>query len=201
MKKLSSESLKDSIQHCRAGDILAFSGSGHVSDIINIFTFGIPRFSISHVGIVGEHHGQLLLFESTTLASGPCEILGKPIKGSQAQRIDSRILSYRGRIWHYPLYRSLYDHEAERLTEFLVSGLGRPYDQIGAVRAGGLAFSWFESKIHKPNLASLFCSEWCVAALSEIGIFPTTHVSKWNPNRFIRKGRKLQVLQIPRRIK
>lgn len=185
----------------RAGDLLAFSGGTFLSDLINLATFGIPRFSISHVGIIGEHHGELLLFESTTLNSTPCAITGLKVRGSQAQRVGGRLESYRGKVWHYPLYRRLYAHESQRLSEFLVAGLGRPYDDVGAVRAGGAAFSWFESKLRPPNLASLFCSEWVAAALAEIGILPTNHASRWNPNRLIRKARKLEILQTPRRVK
>jgi hypothetical protein len=185
----------------QSGDVIGFTGGSWVSDLINIATFGVPRFSTSHIGIVAEHQNELLLFESTTLSDLPCRILGKPIKGSQAQRFGPRLRRYRGKVWHYPLFRPLYAHESKRLSEFLISGLGRPYDQIGAVRAGGIAFSWLESKIHKPNLASLFCSEWVAAALAQIGMLRTTHVIKWYPNKLIRYSLRHDILQKPRRLK
>lgn len=185
----------------RAGDILAFSGAGWKSNLINLATFGIPRFSVSHIGIIGEYENELLLFESTTLNDLPCRITGKPIKGSQAQRVGPRLSRYRGKVWAYRLYRPLYKHENERLSKFLVDGLGRPYDQVGAFRSGGVAFSWLESKIHAPNLASLFCSEWVAAALANIGVLPTNHPSKWNPNRLIRFLNKHELVQPPRRLK
>ena len=39
------------------GDILGFSGRGLISDMINVFTYGLPRWSLTHVGIIGEHQG------------------------------------------------------------------------------------------------------------------------------------------------
>ena len=185
----------------RPGDILAFSGSGWKSDLINFATFGVPRFSVSHIGIVAEYQHEFLLFESTTLSDIPCRIQGVPIKGSQAQRVGPRLARYRGKVWAYKPFRPLYKHESERLTAFLVSGLGRPYDQVGAFRSGGVAFSWLESKIHAPNLASLFCSEWVAAALAEIGLLPTNHPSKWNPNRLIRFLTKKEFFKQPVRLK
>lgn len=184
----------------RPGDILAFSGRSLLSDLINVATLGFPRFSISHVGIIGEWHHELLLFESTMQNTSPCRIQGVPVRGSQAQRLGPRLNRYRGKVWHYQLHRPLYRHENERLSKFLESGIGRPYDEVGAFRAGGVAFSWFESKLRPPNLAALFCSEWVAAALSEIGVMPTDHPSKWNPNRLIRHCRKIGILKKPVRI-
>lgn len=183
------------------GDIIGFTGHNWISWGINLATFGIPWWSISHVGIMGEHNGRLLLFESTTLNSDPCEITRQPIAGSQAHYLDTRLRGYDGAIWHYPLYRSLYDHERKRLNEFLVSTIGLPYDTIGAFRSGGRTFSWIESMLFEQDLHALFCSEWCAAAHAQIGLLPTDSASKWNPNRFIRYQRRAGVLKKPERLK
>ena len=58
----------------KAGDIIGFSGDSWMSAGINMATYGIPFWSLSHVGIVGEHDGELLLFESTELNKLPCAI-------------------------------------------------------------------------------------------------------------------------------
>lgn len=147
----------------KPGDILAFSGANHVSDVINLFTFGIPRWSTSHVGILANYNGELVLFESTTLDHLPCLIQGKSFKGSQAHRIQDVIDTYQGRIWHYPLTRPLYDFECERLSKFLIDTTGIPYDQIGAMRASDY-LAWWEQWLHPENLSSVFCSEWDIAA-------------------------------------
>lgn len=183
------------------GDIIGFSGNDWLSAIINLGSYGIPWWSISHVGIMGEFDDRLLLFESTSLEVSPCEITGQPIHGSQAHDLDARLESYRGKVWHYPLYRPLFDHERERLNEFLVSTIGLPYDFIGAFRSGGVGFSWLESQLRDSDLSSIFCSEWCAAGHADIGIFQTDDGAKWSPNHFVRTERRLGILKKPRRLK
>jgi hypothetical protein len=185
----------------KPGDIIGFSGRSWHSIFINLCSYGIPFWGISHVGIVGEHKGELLLFESTTLSNLPCVIHGEPFKGTQAVRIDERIDSYDGRVWHYPLYRRLYPVEAERLNQFLVDHIGISYDHIGAIRSGGQAWSWFEAWLHEEDLDHIFCSELCAAAHREIGMIRTDNVSRWNPNRFIRLERRESILVKPWRLK
>jgi hypothetical protein len=183
------------------GDIIAFSGRKLHSYIINFFTYGTPWSGASHVGIIGEHAGELLLFESTTLSNIPCVIQGKPFKGTQAVHLDERLATYRGRAYHYPLYRRLYDAESDRLNQFLIDHIAIPYDAIGAIRAGGAAWSWFESCLHHEDLGSIFCSELCAAAHRDIGMLRTDNVSRWNPNRFIRRERRENILVKPWRLK
>jgi hypothetical protein len=185
----------------QAGDIIGFSGWNWISALINMGSFGIPFWSISHVGIMAEHNGKLLLFESTTLNTVPCEVTGKRISGSQAHPLEHNLQNYNGAIWHYPLYRPLFDHERLRLNEFLVSTIGRPYDAIGAFRSGGAGFSWLESQFREADLHSLFCSEWCAAAHAEIGLFTTDNGSRWSPNHLTRRERRLGILRRPRRLK
>lgn len=185
----------------RPGDIIGFSGSHWQSVFINCVTYGIPLWSISHVGIIGEHEGKLLCFESTTTNTVPCEVTGKCISGSQAHSLQHQIDTYCGRLWHYPLSRLLYHHERERLNTFLHGSIGLSYDSIGAFRAGGLGYSFVESQLREADLHSLFCSEWCAAAHAEIGIFATDNVSRWSPNLLCRTERRMGILKKPRRIK
>ncbi len=190
------------VNDVRPGDIIGFSGECLISDLVNIATYGIPRWGISHVGIMGEAaDGRLLLFESTTLDGLPCEIMGKPILGTQAHGLDSVLAAYRGKVWRYPLSRSLYDDERRRLTDFLMGTIGMPYDEMGAFRSGGLGLSWIESLFREQDLTKIFCSEWCCAAHAAIGVFRTDNASRWNPNRFVRSERKQGILLKPWRMK
>ena len=183
----------------QAGDIIGFSGEGLVSAGITLATWGLPYLSLSHVGIMGRTtDGRLLLFESTTLNKTPCEITGKAISGSQAHTLGRQLEHYRGKVWHYPLYRPLFDHEDQRLTEFLESTIGLPYDMIGAFRAGGRGFSWLEARLREQDLHALFCSEWCAAAHAAVGIFATDNASRWSPNLFTRTERRAGILHPPR---
>lgn len=183
------------------GDLIGFSGHYWSSAGINIATYGIPFWSLSHVAILGQHKGNLVLFESNESPVRPCIVRKKLIKGTQAQPIQRTIDEYRGKVWHYPLFRKLYDFERGRLNDFLHEYLGHSYDQIGAFRAGGIGYSWIESWLHPQNLSSLFCSEYCCAAHTAIGIFATDNVARWSPNRLCRKERRMGILLKPRRLK
>jgi hypothetical protein len=193
--------MNETLKLPQAGDLLGFSGDGWLSAGINLATYGIPYWSLSHVGIVGEYKGRTLLFESCLEDADPCEIKGKVFSGTQAHTIESRLTDYHGKIWHYPLYRSLYDFERKRLNRFLRDTTGIPYDEIGAFRAGGIGFSWLESLLREADLSSLFCSEWCAAAHSTIGIFQTDNASRWSPNKLVRHERRQEILLAPRRLK
>ena len=186
----------------KAGDIIGFSGESFYSDLINLGTYGIPRWSISHVGIMGEaKDGRLLLFESSEYGGLPCEITGVPFYGTQAHTLDAIKEVYRGKIWHYSLYRPLYDYERQRLTEFLMATIHTPYDEMGAFRSGGVGLSWIESLFRDQDLASMFCSELVAAAYADVGLWATDNVSRWNPNRLLRHLRRAGVLLKPRRVK
>lgn len=185
----------------KPGDVIAFSGEGLVGDIINLGTFGIPRWNICHVGIVGEAtDGRQLLFESTTLDDLPCEIAGSKFDGTQAHQLDTVCRRYRGKVWHYPLYRTLYAFERQRLSEFLVGTIHVPYSKMDAFRSSGLGLSWVETLISEADLRQIFCSEWVAAAHAYVGLWPTNNFGRWNPNRLIRYLRSHGVLRLPRRM-
>jgi len=204
----------------KPGDIIGFSGDSWVSATINIATYGIPYWDLSHVGIVAEYdvmwdgpgreypysefrhrHHELLLFESTFGCPMPCEILGKVTSGVQAHPIAKRIEQYGGKVWHYPLYRELRPLETRRMTAFLLEYLGRNYDWIGAVRAAGRGFSWLESRLRREDLSSLFCSEYCAGAHKHINLLDTHSASRWSPNLLTRVERRCGILLKPRRLK
>jgi hypothetical protein len=182
------------------GDVIGFSGRSLLSDVINITTYGIPRWSISHVGIVAAYKGQYLLWESTTLDDTPCCILNRFIKGVQAHPLCT-ITRYKGRVWHYPLVQQLSEEESHYLTEFLLQRLGVPYDEIGAIRSGGAGFSLVESMLRPENLASIFCSELVAAAHRSLGLIDTGNVSRWSPNFLVREERRRGILAKPERQK
>ena len=146
----------------KPGDIIGFSGEGLIGDLINIGTWGIPRWNICHVGIVGEAlDGRQLLFESTTLDDLPCEITGVKFDGTQAHDLDTVVKRYRGRVWRYPLYRTLYEFERRRLTDFLMGTIHVPYSKMEALHAADfMGLSLFESMLGETHLHHLFCSGW-----------------------------------------
>ena len=186
----------------KAGDIIGFSGNSAISTLINIGTYGIPFWSLSHVGIMAHApDGRLLIFESTTLENCPCEITGEDFSGTQAHTLDKILKAYEGKVWHYPLYRPLYETEDRRLTEFLMATIHTPYDAMGAFRSAGVGLSWVESCFREQDLHMLFCSEWAAAALADIGIFQTNDANRWNPNHLCRTLLQKELVFKPRRLR
>jgi hypothetical protein len=189
------------IESVKPGDVFGFRGTGLISTVINLGSCGLPVTGLSHVGIVASAHGDLVLFESTTLSSLPCHLTGQHTNGVQAHKIDDIKSTYRGRVYHYPLYRRLYTHEEQRLTLSLLSHIGTSYDKTGAIQAGGLVTAWIESIKRGEDLTSLFCSELVACALSDVGVFPTSNASRWSPNKLVRTLRRTGILRKPTRIK
>lgn len=174
----------------KAGDVIGFSGRNPMSDGINIATFGIPRWGISHVGIIsGDRLNGDRLFESTSE------------KGVHSRPLRAAIGAYDGRVWAYTLIRPLYLHEYARMTNRLATFRGSDYDVRGALQSGGRVWSWVQAALRGEDLTSLFCSEFGAEVLSYIGLFPTSNASRWNPNHFVRKLRRLGIVNPPRRLK
>jgi hypothetical protein len=186
----------------KAGDIVGFSGNSWISALINIGTYGVPFWGISHVGVMGHAaDGRLLLFESTTLENTPCEISHENFTGTQAHLLDDIVRVYDGKAWLYRLYRPLYEYEDKRLTAFLMEHIHVPYDAMAAFRAAGVGLSWFESLLHEEDLAKMFCSEMVAAAYADVGIMPTANAARWSPNLLVRHLRSHEILLRPRRLK
>lgn len=177
----------------KSGDIIGFSGAHWHSDTINLLTYGVPRWSLSHVGIISDTRnlvlGKKVLHEAISTA------------GVIARQASGVVNTYNGRVWVYPLHRSLYSHESRRLRQVLDSAIDIPYDMAGAVRAGGLLFALIESLIWRQDFSSYFCSELVASKLSDIGIFPTTNANRWNPNSLVRRLRREGIIQKPMRLK
>ncbi len=168
------------------GDLIGFSGEGLVSDGINVGTFGIPRWHICHIGIVSSYRGRAYIFESTTTnGTKKCAILGKEVNGVQAHPIED-ILSRPGKVWKYPLQAPLYRAEKTRLTLYLLSMLGEPYDYLGAGRTAGFFLRTVESVLRTEDLSKVFCSELCSEALTQLGRTRIVNSSGQNPNSLVR---------------
>lgn len=175
----------------KAGDLVGFSGNGVVSDVINIATFGAPRWGLSHIGIIAPWSFGMVMFESTSLAPPgvQCVIQRKWVSGTQAHFL-SDIKIRPGKIWHYPLSRDLYPEEERRLGRFLEAQIGRPYDMRGALRSGGMVARALNAVLRPEDLGQLFCSEFVAAAYGNLGILPTANASSYSPNAFVRRCRR-----------
>lgn len=184
----------------KSGDIIGVTGKGIVSGVINLGTFGLPRVGITHVGIVSLEGPEPVLFETTTFKRPPCYYQGVEVRGCQAHRLEDFLDFERGKVWHYPLRRELYEHEAERLRMTLEQSLGLPYDMLGAIRSGGFVFRTLQAVLRREDVAGLFCSEWCAEALTKVGVMRTRHLGTWNPNKLCRRLVWSGVCSEPRRL-
>ena len=173
------------------GDVVGFSGRSLVSDFINVSTFGIPRWGISHVGIVCEEprNFSLQLAES---ADG---------FGVRRVPLHSAIKDYDGRVWRYGVKKMLRLYQRRSLAVCIRKLLDRPYDARGAVQSGGRLWSWIQSVCRGEDLTNLFCSEFVAEVLSEAEIFKTENSSRWNPNHLVRELQRRGIVNEPKRLK
>lgn len=191
-----------SIIQYKDGDIIGFSGNYFHSDLINIATYGVPRYSLSHVGILARKNKNTkwLVFEANEDVPWQCAVTHKKHDGVQAHSLDLLCKRYKGKIWYYECNipskiwllrqskKCLVAGDVKgSLYEACVEKLGVPYDWAGAKRSGGELWSWLQSIFRQEDTSSFFCSEFVVTMLREFGIFDTDNVSKWSPNGLMRE--------------
>lgn len=185
----------------QSGDIIGISGSGLMSDIINLGTFAIPRRGLSHVGIISVEDGEPLMYESTSFKRPPCYRQGKTVNGFQCHPLREIVQVVTDPIWLYRLKCPLYQQEEQRLQVDLNNMLGRPYDFLGAFRSGGLVLALLESFVHPEDLNSIFCSEAVAYLEARLGRLRSYNDSSWNPNRLCRSMRWSGAVKRPVRLK
>lgn len=186
----------------KSGDLIAVSGKGPISSLIQVATLSLPNVGplgrwglagASHVGVVSwafperSTSGAPLVYESTSFERPMCVRTGRENpKGVQAHYLDE-IIAGGGDVWHYPLRRPLYDHEADRLLAFLESCLGRGYDFLGAGKSGGgLLMRSIQRLKGKEDMNMIFCSELVVRAWIALGIMVHKNAGAWSPARLVR---------------
>lgn len=185
----------------KSGDLIGFSSHDLSGFMINLGSFGIPFYGLSHIGILAHQNHKLRLYESTTLCELPCLVQKKIVSGAQVHNIDTRVAKYNGKVYHIPLTKPLNQLERLKLTGFLLKSVGRPYDMLGAGLSGGHILRKISRFLRDQDLNNLFCSEWCAAAHNYLNRFHTGNASTWNPNAFYRESRKRNTVKEKIRIK
>lgn len=180
----------------KPGGIIGVSGKCAMSRAIQVGTLSLPNIGplgrwgwagTSHVGITCPVFGDMLVYESTSFSRSPCVRTGRenPV-GVQAHYVTD-IIEAGGAVRYYPLQRDLYDHEVDRLLEFVESCLGQGYDTVSAGKTAGGVLSYFLSKMFgKDRPEIMFCAELDVAALRAVGVLQTRNPAAWNPNFMLR---------------
>jgi len=145
----------------RAGDVIAFSGSGFISAAIKLLT----RSCVSHVGIVFEilqtDRRRVKLMESTSLGG---------IDGVQETYLSERLAGYRGPMWWLPLSdASRRKMDAAKFWATLYTCKGRKYDYRQVLHfAVDLLNLWAQGE----SPGRLFCSELAALALKAAYVLP-----------------------------
>jgi hypothetical protein len=166
----------------RAGDLVPFYGREWKSRVIEWGTRG-P----SHIGIILEAAGRLLLYESTTLCDLACELTGKLVRGVQAHTPEKRIAAYDGLAFRMPLRVPLSAEETNRLTNTALRDFppGTPYDLAGALASGPRLKHW-RWLLPYPDLGSMFCSGLCARLLQCVNRMNWHNPTCFSPGDLVR---------------
>ena len=191
------------IDSIKSGDLIAISGKGPLSWMIQAGTLSMPNFGPlgrlglagpSHVGIVVSVNGEMLVYESTSMPRPPCVRTRreKPL-GVQAHHLSDVIDGTDA--WHYPLKTHLYEDEELRLLRAADSCLGRGYDYFSAGRAGGgRLIRLIQILTQREDLKTFYCSEFVMALWVAIGVCQARNASNWSPSRLVRHARRTGIV-------
>ncbi len=167
----------------KPGDVIAFSGKGHFSEIIKWAT----RASVSHVGIIlqsqivdmeeGDNRYFNQIIESTSL---------KDFSGVTINRLSDRVSSYNGEMWWLPLSdASRAKLNTIKFYNFLFKQDHKPYDMPQAVKSaldtldnvplvGGATHNI-------EDFDKFFCSELAAAGLKKGGVIKKINSAEVTP--------------------
>ncbi|MEN8244711.1 MAG: hypothetical protein ABFS43_07400 [Thermodesulfobacteriota bacterium] len=167
----------------KPGDVIAFSGKGHFSEIIKWAT----RAPVSHVGIILK--SQLLgmeaddnryfnqIIESTSLNG---------FSGVSISRLSDRINTYDGEMWWLPLSdKARAKLNGTKFYDFLLHQEHKEYDMPQAVKSSLDALDeipLFGKITHNiEDFSRFFCSELATAGLEEGGVISHINSSEVTP--------------------
>ncbi|MCM8535602.1 MAG: hypothetical protein NE334_06670 [Lentisphaeraceae bacterium] len=187
---------KDFRSKIQPGDVIAFSGENHFSNIVKWAT----RSAVSHVGIVFETKvsfdqnsmpGKIVdIMEATTMQRNP--ETGACTTGVQRNRMSSKVKYYDGEIWWLPLSdaaRSKLDFR--KMANFLMHSEGKEYDSPPEVIRAAIdtlddSHSFKCWTYNDEDFSAFFCSELVAAALEAAGVIEDINASEVTPTDLCR---------------
>lgn len=162
-------SYEDARRMMQPGDVLAFGGKGHFSEIIKMATLS----PVSHVGVVlktqimSDNSGRVFnqIIESTSLGD---------FNGVQISRLSDRLTTYDGEVWWLPLkeeFRNTGLFQEDLFYDFMFRQDHKPYDTSQALGSAldlldGMGFE------NKRDFEKFFCSELVAAGLQKTKVLP-----------------------------
>ena len=160
-------------EQIQQGDVIAFSGKGHVSELIKLFTLS----PVSHVAIVvkdkhitSDGIGITVnnIIESTTLNG---------FAGVVVNRLSKRLKDYGGEVWWLPLNNNIRTKmNFDIFYTWLLNQKRKLYDTWQAIGSG---FDFIPE--NKEDFNKFFCSELVAAALEKSNAIPDTNCSEITP--------------------
>jgi len=176
---------QDARGEMKPGDVIAFGGKGHFSDLIKFAT----RSDVSHVGVilqtqvVDDESGRFFnqVIESTSLHN---------FSGVQVSRLSERLDSYDGEIWWLPLNSTLRKEKFDSVAfyNFLFNqarerkGYDVPQALMSAVDAlDKLPFDQHGPGYNREDFSRFFCSELVAAGLEMAGTTGPVNASEVTP--------------------
>ncbi|MEN8258083.1 MAG: hypothetical protein ABFS09_09520 [Thermodesulfobacteriota bacterium] len=167
------------------GDVIAFGGKGHFSEIIKFATFS----SVSHVGVIlqtkipEDDTGRLFnqIIESTSLNG---------FNGVNVSRFSDRLNTYEGELWWLPLNKKIRDSsfDKSKFFNFLFNQAKerKPYDMPQAIKSAVDALDELPFGLHGPaynkeDFSKFFCSELVSAGLETAGAVGSVNASEVTP--------------------
>ncbi len=176
------DSVRDQMQ---PGDVIAFAGKSHFSEIIKAVT----RSQVSHVGVIlqtqatydtGDQARYFNLIIESTKWNG--------FMGVDAIRLSDRLRSYDGQVWWLPLNKKLRQErkfDLKKFFDFLYAQKGKPYDLKQAVNSALDALDKIVGQLsptaNTEDFSRFFCSELVAAGLEAGGLLPRLNASEVTP--------------------
>lgn len=170
----------------KPGDVIAFGGKGHFSEIIKFATFS----SVSHVGVIlqtkiPEEENSKRFFnqiiESTSLNG---------FNGVNVSRFSDRLSTYEGELWWLPLNKKIRNDlfDQKKFFDFLFNQAKdrKPYDTPQALKSAvdaldNLPFGMHGPGYNKEDFSKFFCSELVSAGLEIAGAVDSVNASEVTP--------------------
>lgn len=167
------------------GDVIAFAGKSHFSEIIKVVTFS----QVSHVATILQTRATYAAQDDDRYFNDIIESTKwKGFMGVGTIRLSDRLRDYDGQVWWLPLNRKLRQErgfDVKAFFDFLYAQVGKSYDlpqaAASALDALDHILSQYSPTYNREDLSRLFCSELVSAGLEAGHLVSSVNASEVTP--------------------